>query len=480
VFSPESRPLEWFRGRKVTVMGLGLFGGGRGAAEFLCRLGAEVTVTDLRPEAELKSSIEALEAVPGCSPRWVLGRHREEDFAGADLVIPSPAVPREAPLLQLCRARGVPLDTEMNLFFKHCRGRICAITGSNGKTTTLRLLEAMAERRWPGVLAGGNVGRSLLPRVEEIAPGDWVLLEISSFQLEDLASIERRPEIAVITNLSPNHLDRHGSFESYLAAKRQILVPAPGPDPGAAVLNGDEELGRAWAQESSRRVILFGRSPPVGGESRVQVDEEAGAIFHRRGGRREQLFRSRDLRLAGRFNLLNAAAAAAAALEVGVERGAILEAVASFTAVEHRLELAGSFAGVEYYNDSKATTPEATAAALEALERNVILLCGGASKGAGFEVLARAVPGRVRAAVLYGHTAPEISRALEAAGAPVLIHAVSSLEEAVERARDLAVPGDRVLLSPACPSYDQFANFEARGRRFKQLVDRAAKALRRK
>ena len=239
-FEPHTRPLSAFRDLNVTVMGLGLFGGGKGVTEFLCRLGARVTVTDTRGRAVLDPVLSQLRHLP---VRWVLGEHREEDFLGADLVVPSPAVPRDNKYLTSCRRRGIPLDTEMNLFFKYCMGKICAVTGSNGKTTTTSLLAAMAARRWPHVRVGGNLGTSLLPDVDSIRRREWVVLELSSFHLEDLASIDRRPEVAVVTNLSPNHLDRHDTYEAYIAAKRVILDPA-GP-PNTAVLNAEDPLTRA-------------------------------------------------------------------------------------------------------------------------------------------------------------------------------------------------------------------------------------------
>ena len=208
MFFPAPYPPGWFRGKRVTVMGLGLFDGGRGASEFLCRQGSEVTVTDLRSAERLRPSVRSLKHLP---IRWVLGNHREEDFLEADLVVVNPAVPKSSPLLELCQRRRVLLDTETNLFFKCCAGKICAITGSNGKTTTTRLIAEMLSRRWPDVRVGGNVGRSLLPEVEQIHPYDWVVLELSSFQLDDLRAIRRRPEVSVVTNISPNHLDRHGT-----------------------------------------------------------------------------------------------------------------------------------------------------------------------------------------------------------------------------------------------------------------------------
>jgi UDP-N-acetylmuramoylalanine--D-glutamate ligase len=446
-------------------MGLGLFGGGKGLTEFLCGLGASVTVTDKRGPEVLAPVIAELGHLP---VRWVLGEHREEDFLRADLVLPNPAVPRGADLLRLCVERGIPLDTEMNLFFKYCRGRICAVTGSNGKTTTTTLAALMAEKRWPGTRAGGNIGKSLLPEVESIAPGEWVVLELSSFQLEDLAAIDRRPEVSVVTNLSPNHLDRHVTYEAYVEAKAEILRPAD--DPNTAVLNGEDALVRSWASPR-RRTVFFGRTASVTPRAAgVWIDEDRGEVFTSRGAKRTVLFRSRDLRIPGRFNLLNAAAAAGAATAMGIEPAEIAAAVKEFRAVEHRLEPVLERDGVIYVNDSIATTPESTIAALEALGPNAVFICGGSSKGCSFRALGLVLARRARAVVLLGQTAEAIRSSIPSRRGGPEVTGAANLAEAVAKASALARAGDRVILSPACPSYDMFVNFVERGRRFKEIV----------
>ena len=382
MFTKTVWPLSRFQDLKVTVMGLGLFGGGKGATEFFCRHGARVTVTDKRSPAILESTVKALEQLP---VRWVLGEHREEDFAQADLVIPSPAVPRSSPLLAIARQHGVPLDTEMNLFFKYCAGKICGVTGSNGKTTTTSLIGAMAAERWPAVRVGGNLGKSLLPEVGSIRAEEWVVLELSSFQLEDMACIPRRPEISVVTNVSPNHLDRHGSYESYLDAKRQILASAG--EPNISVLNAEDALTRSW-RDSGRRTLFFGRTGRIlPGAAGVWIDEDRGDVVLSQRGEVTPLFHRRELALEGTFNVMNAAAAAAAASAMGVAPKEIAKAVGKFCAVEHRLEVVASHDGITYLNDSIATTPESTIAALEALGPNAVVICGGSSKGSSFHRL---------------------------------------------------------------------------------------------
>ena len=466
MFSNTIQPRLWFRDKKVTVVGLGSFGGGAGVTRFLDSQGARVTVTDLKTDKELENELAGLADL---DIDWVLGEHRDEDLLEADLVVLNPAIPRCIPLVERCVGAGVLLETEMNLFFKYCRGKICAITGSNGKTTTTSLAGAMARQRWPGLLIGGNIGRSLLPQVDEISEEDWILLELSSFQLDDLASIDRRPNISVITNLSENHIDWHGSYDNYLAAKRQILRTGPAPD--IAVLNLFDPLLRKWAGESSRELRAV--SAPAGGTAGVIADMDAGDVRSISGGRETRLFSREDLQLRGDFNLINAATAAAAAAAMGVEPPEILDAVRSFKGVEHRLQLVGTFREVEYFNDSIATTQESTIVALESLGPDVILICGGSSKGCGFSRLAEVAADKARHMILTGETATEIETALLELkeNGPALTHA-PDLAAALEEAIRLAKPGDRVLLSPACPSYDQFRNFEERGRTFCELISR--------
>ena len=466
MFSTTIHPLKWYRDKQVTVVGLGAFGGGAGVTQFLHSLEARLTVTDLKTAEELEEQVAALD---GLDIRWVLGEHREEDLLGADLIVLNPAVQRDIPLVRMCLDAGVPLETEMNLFFKYCRGKICAVTGSNGKTTTASLVAAMARQRWPQLLLGGNIGRSLLPEVENILEDDWVVLELSSFQLADLSCLERRPEISLITNLSENHLDWHKTYEDYLAAKREILAPAL--PAGLAVLNLFDSTLADWAKETPRKIAAIAAG--IEDELGIAVDHEDGSVRGLTDGEEKLLFCREDLQIRGDFNLLNAATAAAAAIGMGINPAEILAAVRSFTGVEHRLQSLGTHEGVEYFNDSIATTQESTIAALESLGPDVILICGGSSKGCGFSDLAEVAAGKARHVVLIGETASEIEAALLELkeDCPATTHA-PDLEAAVEEATRLARPGDRVLLSPACPSYDQFRNFEERGRTFCELISR--------
>lgn len=454
---PLIRETPALAGRRVTVMGLGLFGGGLGVARHLVRAGARVTVTDAKSEHELRESVAELKGLP---VTLKLGGHDEEDFRKADLVVVNPAVPESNPFLKLARA----LETEMNLFFKLLkgRGRTVGITGSNGKTTTTTLVGEILKKRGGRFWLGGNIGRSLLENVEEIGDDDVVVLELSSFQLENLGVLGISPVVGAVLNVTPNHLDRHGTMENYVAAKRQI-VAQQGAD-GVKILNADDPVSRGFAAASPSRTEFFSL------HSRPASGAWAQGEFIDFGSRGRIDVSRRKLR--GDFNLANMAAAALAALPVDRGCGAFLpaceEVFNAFPGVEHRLEFVVEKNGVKYYNDSKATDPEATVAALSTLDGPFVLILGGFDKKTPYDLLAREVAARpVRACVLMGQTAPAIEAALRSQPRVPEILKATSVQEA---ARVAAKPGETVLLSPACASWDMFRNYVERGRAFKDAV----------
>ena len=378
-----SSGLHDFRGRRVTVMGLGRFGGSIGVIRYLTQRGAEVLVTDLRSASDLSGSLDQLADCPPFSLR--LGEHRDEDFTACDLVVASAAIPSDNRYLQLARDRGIPVTREMNLFWERNPGRVVAITGTNGKSTTTALTHALLSRAFPGrVWLGGNIGKSLLPEVEQIRPGDWVVLELSSFQLEDLSVLCPRPAVAVVTNFSPNHLDRHPSIDAYRAAKQQLLA-FQSPDQ-IAVLNQDDPDVSTWPTAARR--FWFGEDD-IGREGMFVY--KAGefprhAIF--RLGLREQVYPLGEwLRLPGRHNLLNALAASATALVLGAQAAHVEQAIRDFPGLPHRLQLVAERQGVRYYNDSKSTTPAATVLALRSFRAPAWLIVGGYDKQIAFDEL---------------------------------------------------------------------------------------------
>ena len=455
-----SSPTDW-KGCRVTVMGLGSFGGGAGLARYLAEQGASVTVTDLKDAAALQDTLAALQ---GLSIRFVLGEHREDDFTDTDRVFVNPAVPLTSPYLQLARSHAVPLDSELNLFVRQCAGHIVGITGSVGKTTTTSLLGSILQTHDARTLVGGNIGGSLLSRLPDIDPDTPVVLEISSFQLEHLDWLGYSPPLAVVLNLAPNHLDRHGTMVAYQAAKEVILAHQTPDD--VAVLNWDDPTIRAMAARGRGRRLFYSVHEPL--EAGVCRDGSALVLASER--EHHVLCHDSDLRLRGLHNLGNAAAAAAAAAALDVPPATIARGLQAFAGLPHRLEWIADKGGVAYYNDSKATTPFSTQCALQAFEQPVLLLAGGYDKGAPFDDLARVMQSCVRVALLYGNTAPKLAAAIEQVLAPPDIIQLPTLGAALHRAAVLARPGDVVLLSPACASYDQFPHYEARGNHFRALV----------
>ncbi|MDI6760065.1 MAG: UDP-N-acetylmuramoyl-L-alanine--D-glutamate ligase [Candidatus Brocadiaceae bacterium] len=485
-----------FKGKKITVMGLGLFGGGAGLTRFLVTHGARVTVTDLKKTSQLAPSLESLK---GLSLELHLGGHREEDFKDVDMVVVNPAIPRDSRFLHMARENGVPLETEMNLFFKFCPASIVGITGSKGKSTTTALIAAMLQRSEKRVWLGGNIGMgySLLERIEEMGTGDLVVLELSSFQLEDLDHIRKSPHVAVVTNLAPNHLDRHKDMDSYIEAKKAIFRHQTAGD--YVILNWDDLGLRDWAQETTSRVLWYSLKyrpnfcqtvlPPFHSQA---VPPRYGAFLL--GGTTVQKGQEAILKLAsveekirlsgrslpGRHNLENILAASCASLLLGVSGRDIEETIQSFTGLEHRLEFVAELKGVKYYNDSIATTPESAIAGLKTFEAPIVLIAGGYDKKIPLESFAQECVERSKCVILIGETAPTLMGLITRLK-PVVSEAnpkgtlpnvfqVPSLAEAVRLAGEVASPGDIVLLSPACASYDMYENFQERGKEFKTLV----------
>lgn len=452
---------DW-RGARVTVMGLGRFGGGLGAIRFLAERGARVTVTDTQPAEKLAGSLAELEGIRLEAVH--LGGHRDDDFTRADFIVATPAVPRSNRYLQLARAAGVAVSSEMNLFWQLNRGRVIAVTGSNGKSTTTALthsiLRATGRRSW----LGGNIGRSLLPEVDAIQPNDFVVLELSSFQLEDLDRLEASPHVAVVTNFSPNHLDWHGTLDAYRTAKQSILRWQIGSD--FAVLNQDDPDVAAWPTHAAR--LSFGENDR-GSDGVFLRGDHAVA---RRHGREETFPILEWLRLPGRHNVQNALAATCAALAAGAGLPAVKAGIEGYEPLPHRLQLVAEVDGRRFYNDSLATTPESVVVALEAFDRPIVLLAGGYDKKVDLTPMAAAIARKVRAVALMGQTAPVldalIARHSEFDGP--LRTTQPSFAESFSWAAAQSRTGDVVLLSPGCASYDWFRNFADRGEQFTELA----------
>ncbi|MBM4030048.1 MAG: UDP-N-acetylmuramoyl-L-alanine--D-glutamate ligase [Planctomycetes bacterium] len=504
--------------------------------QYAVRAGGCVLVTDKATPEQLRDSLDQVSGLPDVE--FHLGRHEAEDFAAADVVIVNPAVPPDNEYVEIAHRHGRTITSQMGLFFQACPAPIIGITGANGKSTTTTLTAHILERARdvgcvpPGMVGGsdkavgfaqalpmaeerahrqapktplaaatpssdagedgawyapyekvwlsGNIGdRPLLTLLDRIGPRDLVVLEISSFQIEQLMAIQKAPQVALLTNLTPNHLDRYGVFEAYCAAKEGLFQfqPLDTRTPAISIFNAEDDVGRSWYQkyrgQPGRECLTF---------SADDVSQELRAVYA----------------LPGRANLSNLAAARAIARCFGVSDASIRACLPDFKALPHRLELVGEIGGVRWYNDSKATTPEGTMVALSAFECPKILIAGGYDKHTPFDELGRRIAAEAKAAILIGQTAGQIADAIrvacekrghspfpardgssgqpagEKAECPLFspdVRMAGSLAEAVALARQLAAPGDVVLLSPACASYDMFENYQQRGRLFAELVN---------
>jgi UDP-N-acetylmuramoylalanine--D-glutamate ligase len=503
---------QCFSGKRVLVMGLGRFGGGVDAAKFAAAAGAKVTVTDLAPEVQLSDSINKLTEFPDIE--FHLGSHDPADFEQADIIIANPAVAPDNEFLQLARQHNKLVTSQIGIFFQLCPAPIIGITGANGKSTTAaltaHLLRGKTEDRRqktedqrnstfsrhtcgagseyrrqsvlgppPSVLRtvwlSGNIGNEpLLMAVDQIRPNDLVVLELSSFQLDQLAEIQKAPNVALLTNLTPNHLDRYGTFADYCAAKENIFRFQKLDDkcPAVSIFNAEDEIAAQWFEKYKKDA------------GRICIKFSAHDV--------SQDFRD-SFTLPGRANLSNLAAAHAVARHFGANDEHIRSCLPHFKPLPHRLELVGQIKGVCWYNDSKATTPQSAVTAMEAFDQPVIIIAGGYDKHLPFDEFGQRIAERAKAAILIGQTAPKITEAIKNAPkylAPQLVagltknqsrnthcapcttrvELVNSLAEAVQLANRLAESGDVVLLSPACASYDMFENYEHRGQEFVRLA----------
>ncbi len=438
------------------VLVVGLARSGLSVAHALARRGAVVTVTDRRPPAEFREILpELLKEKVGLE----LGSQRLETFLRHDLIVISPGVPWDLPQLQAARERKIPVYPEVEAASWFLEGTLVGITGSNGKTTTTALLGDMLKASGFPTFVGGNIGNALSSAVDHARPGTKYVTELSSFQLEGIH--EFHPQVAVMLNLSPNHLDRHPNLEAYAQAKRQIFRNQRGED--YAVLNADDPWVAGLQATVPSHPVLFSRHR----ELASGVFVSGGSVYYRVRHLERVLFETRDVTLRGDFNLEDVLAATTAACVLGADFTAIRKAVRAFQAVEHRLEFVRQIQGVDFYNNSKATSVDATLKSLEAFEHGVHLIMGGKDKGAPYTPLLPLIKERVREVLLIGAAAPVIAKQL--AGQAELVQA-GDLSTAVYEAFAHARPGDTVLLAPACSSFDQFKDYEERGRVFKELV----------
>jgi UDP-N-acetylmuramoylalanine--D-glutamate ligase len=433
------------RGRRATVMGLGRHGGGVAVARWLTQNGASVTITDLASADSLADSVAELADVEIAA--WHLGGHREADFVEADLLVVNPAVRRDDPLVARAAARGAAITSELELFVERCPATVIGVTGSNGKSTTAAMIAEILRADGRETWLGGNIGRSLLPDLTRMSAASCAVLELSSFQLAWLSPGCPMPAVAVLTNFTPNHLDWHGTLSAYVEAKQRLFAGQKRAD--IAVAEIDHKPGGVAARNVPSWTVA------MRGQTRAPwSDEQVPA-----------------LRVPGLHNRRNAAFAAAAATAIGCTPSAIGAGLRHFSGLPDRLELVATVVGRDFYNDSSATTPESTIAALATFAGRAWLLAGGYDKGINLAPLSAAIAFHARGAAFFGATGPRLHALARAAGgADTALALAESLEAAFACCLHRSRPGDAIVLSPACAGYDQFVDYRARGERFRTLV----------
>jgi UDP-N-acetylmuramoylalanine--D-glutamate ligase len=441
-------------GKRVLVLGLGR--SGLASALFLKSQGASVTVSDTKSEDQLRDQIPAL-LDAGIAVET--GGHSQRTLQNQDLLVVSPGVPADAPPIVQARTLGHQVMGEIELAGQFLAGPIIAITGSNGKTTTTTLVGEIIKAAGSRTLVGGNIGTAAISLVQQSTPETVIVLEVSSFQLETISAF--RPKIAVVLNVTPDHLDRHRTFAAYVDAKARIFENQRPED--MAVLNADDRTCLELAGRTRSQVFWFSRKREVEAGTWVR----AGRIAFRRNGAVDEIMPVSEIPLKGAHNLENVLAGVCAGALMGCRAETIAAAVRNFKAVEHRLEYVASIGGVDYYNDSKATNVDATIKALESFPANIHLILGGKDKGSDYTVLNDLLRKRVKSVYTIGAAAEKIQGQIEGA---THIVASGTIEAALQQAAAAARSGDVVLLAPACASFDQFENYEHRGRAFKALV----------
>ena len=440
-------------GKKILVIGLARTG--VATSLFCAKHGAFVTAVDTRGESELAEPVAKLRSN---NISLKLGGYLPEILSGHHLVVPSPGVPADSEILQAARAQKIVVWSEIELADRFLNGRLIGITGSNGKTTTTSLIEYILKNAGFHTLLAGNIGTPLIDVVEKTTDQTVTVAELSSFQLELIETF--RPNISVFLNLTPDHLDRHGSMQAYAAAKARIFEKQTNAD--FAILNADDPASTPYAP-SKPKVFWFSRKQRVAQGAFLRGQE----IVFRHDGKEEVILKQSEIPLPGAHNLENVLAAVVAASLAGASPAQIANAIHSFAGVEHRLEFVTEHNGVRFYNDSKATNVDATLKALDAFPGHILIILGGKDKGSDYTILQTSLREKAILALLIGAAAQKIESQI--AGS-VAIERAGTLGRAVEVASHTARPGDIVLLAPACASFDQFENYEHRGRVFKQLV----------
>lgn len=443
------------KGKNVLILGLAR--SGIAAAIELINLGAKVTASDMKSKGELKD-IAALESK---GAQLVFGEHPLSLLNGCDLIVISPGVPSDINILDEARKRDIPIISELELGFWFAKAPIIAVTGTNGKTTTTTLIGEIFKNEGKNITLAGNIGIPLVREVEKAEAKDFLIVEVSSFQLENIMHF--KPKISVILNISEDHLNRHKTFENYIETKARIFENQTEED--YAVLNYDDPIVRSFIKRIKAKTMFFSQKE----ELSRGIYVKNGVIVIRENGKIYPLLKAEELGIKGSHNLENALAAACVAWICRINLNNVAETLKDFHGVEHRLEFVAEIGQVKFINDSKATNPHSAQKAIEALNEPIVLIAGGYDKKSDYTDFIRAFSGKVKKLILIGDTADVIEDAAKKQGF-YDIQKTDSLQQAVKLAYSAATPGDVVLLSPACASWDMFESFEERGRIFKEAV----------
>jgi len=459
--------IEDFKNKKVTVMGLGLHGGGIGTVRFLSGAGAKVIVTDLKSKEELAPSLEKLKDLKGVE--YVLGQHRPEDFTGADMIVKTPPVPWNNKYIKLALEKNIPVEVDSSLFFKLCKNPIVGITGTRGKTTTASLIYEILKEAGKNTIKAGIGQIPVLSKLEKLKKDSIVVFELSSWRLSALGRCKLSPQVAVITNIYRDHLNYYKTMEDYAADKRNIFLHQKPED--TCVINWDNEITMDMTGEVKSNLVKFSVNKISGGQA---VFVENKAIYFNNGVDEKKVMDIADIKIRGIHNIPNILAAIGACAALGVDLASMKKAITNFAGIAHRLEFVGEFGGVKYFNDTAATSPEGALAGINSFSEPIILISGGADKNLDVSELGEAIAEKVKAVVFLKGTATEkiiseVKKHITADGEKEFV-IVDSMAKAVELARGSAETGDVVLLSPGVASFGLFANEFDRGDKFKEAV----------
>ncbi|MFZ5988913.1 MAG: UDP-N-acetylmuramoyl-L-alanine--D-glutamate ligase [Bacillota bacterium] len=450
------------KNKKVAVLGIGI--SHTPLIKYLYNLGVNITAFDKSDEEKLKP---VLDEFKGMNIKYSLGEDYLSRLKGFDMVFRTPGMRFDVPEILAAKDEGAEITSEMEVFFELCSAQIFAVTGSDGKTTTTTLIYNILKEQGYNCWLGGNIGIPLLSKIDEVKETDKVVLELSSFQLHTMT---RSPQVAVVTNISPNHLDVHKSMDEYIFAKKNIFMHQSDKD--KLVINYDNDITRDFINEAKGSVVYFSRVNELDKGFMLKDNK----LICKNDEDEKAIVKAEDIVIPGVHNIENYLAAAAAVIDY-VDIETINKVATSFKGVEHRIELVREIDGIKFYNDSIASSPTRTIAGLNSFKQKVILIAGGYDKKIPYDVMGEAIVQKVKCLVLIGQTGPKIEKALKGEiertgkGKDIPVFRCSSLEEAVDKAYKSASGGDIITMSPASASFDMFKNFEERGRRFKEIVN---------